>query len=153
MGPISGGTWASFPFFPLFFFSAVFFCFFLIFSFFVHFFIFSFFNVLHFFIFSEEKIKRLFFSFFLYFFQNMFHCKHQHQGLTKRGFLRSRCSVEMWCPDDKGRDNWDWVGPPACERACFNSPEWGGVCVGVVVVVVLLCSCCALVVFLLCCSC
>ena len=32
----------------------------------------------------------------------------------------------MWCPDDVGRDSWDWVGPPAWERACFNSPEWGG---------------------------
>ena len=41
-------------------------------------------------------------------------------------FLRSRCSMEMWCPDDRGRDSWDWVGPPACVRACFNSPEWGG---------------------------
>ena len=34
--------------------------------------------------------------------------------------------MEMWCPDDVGRDGWDWVGPPAWERACFNSPEWGG---------------------------
>ena len=25
-------------------------------------------------------------------------------------FLRSRCSMEMWCPDDIGRDSWDWVG-------------------------------------------
>ena len=41
-------------------------------------------------------------------------------------FLRSRCSMEMWCPDDIGRDSWDWVGPPAWRRACFNSPEWGG---------------------------
>ena len=41
-------------------------------------------------------------------------------------FLRSRCSMEMWCPDDIGLDSWDWVGPPAWERACFNSPEWGG---------------------------
>ena len=41
-------------------------------------------------------------------------------------FLRSRCSMEMWCPDDVGRDSWDWVGPPAWGRACFNSPEWGG---------------------------
>ena len=41
-------------------------------------------------------------------------------------FLRSRCSMEMWCPDDIGRDSWDWVGPPAWERACFNSPERGG---------------------------
>ena len=41
-------------------------------------------------------------------------------------FLRSRCSMEMWCPDDRGRDSWDWFGPPAWRRACFNSPEWGG---------------------------
>ena len=41
-------------------------------------------------------------------------------------FLRSRCSIEMWCLDDIGRDSWDWVGPPAWVRACFNSPEWGG---------------------------
>ena len=41
-------------------------------------------------------------------------------------FLRSRCSMEMSCPDDIGRDSWDWVGPPAWGRACFNSPEWGG---------------------------
>ena len=41
-------------------------------------------------------------------------------------FLRSRCSMEMWCPDDIGRDSWDWVGPPAWGRACFNSPEWCG---------------------------
>ena len=34
--------------------------------------------------------------------------------------------MEMWCPDDMGRDSWDWVGPPAWERACFNSPVWGG---------------------------
>ena len=41
-------------------------------------------------------------------------------------FFRSRCSMEMWCPDDIGRDSWDWVGPPASGRACFNSPEWSG---------------------------
>ena len=40
--------------------------------------------------------------------------------------LRGRCSIEMWCPDDTGRDGWEWVGPPAWGRACFNSPEWGG---------------------------
>ena len=34
--------------------------------------------------------------------------------------------MEMWCLDDTGRDSWDWVGPPAWGRACFNSPEWGG---------------------------
>ena len=31
---------------------------------------------------------------------------------NKRCFLRSRCSMEMWCPDEKGRESWDWVGPP-----------------------------------------
>ena len=24
-------------------------------------------------------------------------------------FLRGRCSMDMWCPDDVGRDSWDWV--------------------------------------------
>ena len=43
-------------------------------------------------------------------------------------FLRARCSMEMLCLDDMGRDSWDWVGPspPTRERACFNSPEWCG---------------------------
>ena len=36
-------------------------------------------------------------------------------------FLRCRC-----CPDDTGRDSWDWVGPPTRKRARSNSPEWGG---------------------------
>ena len=47
-------------------------------------------------------------------------------GFNKRCFLRSWCSMELWCLDDIGRDGWDWVGPPAWERACFNSPEWCG---------------------------
>ena len=34
-----------------------------------------------------------------------------------RCFLRSRCHMEMWCPDDMGRDSWDWVGPPTWKRA------------------------------------
>ena len=33
---------------------------------------------------------------------------------TCRCFLRSRCSMEMWCADDIGLDSWDWF------------PEWGG---------------------------
>ena len=40
-------------------------------------------------------------------------------------FFRGRCSMEMWCPDDIGRDSWDWVGPPPWGRACFNSTECG----------------------------
>ena len=66
--------------------------------------------------------KFLLFFFFLFFFQiclllalvSEFNC-----------FFR-RCSMVMWCPDDIGRDSWDWVGPPAWERASTNSPEWGG---------------------------
>ena len=68
-----------------------------------------------------------------------------------RCFICSRCSMEMWCPDDMGRDSWDWVGPPTWKRACFNSPEWveaprllqNGVspdCITVVVVVVIVVS-------------
>ena len=30
-------------------------------------------------------------------------------------FLWSRCSIEMWCPDDIGRDGWDSVGAPSGE--------------------------------------
>ena len=41
-------------------------------------------------------------------------------------FFRSRCSMEMWCLYDIGRESWDWVGLPAWERTCFNSPEWCG---------------------------
>ena len=44
---------------------------------------------------------------------------------NKRCFLRGRSSMEMWCPDDIGRDSCVWVGPPTRGRACFNSPEWG----------------------------
>ena len=33
-----------------------------------------------------------------------------------RCFLRGRCSMEMWCPDDIGRDGWDWVGPHTWEH-------------------------------------
>ena len=75
--------------------------------------------------------------------------------------------MEMWCPDDMGRDSWDWVGPPAWERACFNSPEWGGgsspvkterhqivlLLLLLCVLLLLLCVvvCCVLRVVLLCC--
>ena len=71
--------------------------------------------------FSEEKVSSFLFScisfkyFLLLALVSELNC-----------FLRSRCSMEMWCPDDIGRDSWDWVGPPAWGRACFNSPEWGG---------------------------
>ena len=101
------------PFFCLFFFLFIF-SFFLIFCSFLH--LFDFFNVFHFFIFSEEKVCSFLFScisfkyFLLLAIVSEFNC-----------FLRSRCSMEMWCPDDIGRDSWDWVGQPAWERACFNS--------------------------------
>ena len=72
-------------------------------------------------------------------------------------FLRSRCSMEMWCPDDIGRDSWDWVGPPSWGRACFNSPEWGGGSSPVkteplqIVLLLLLCCCVLLCVVVCCC--
>ena len=119
------------PFGPLFlffllFFSPVFFFLLFIFSFFLFFcsflqflifqcFSFSFFHFL--------RRKSFFFSFFLYFFQIFFLLALVSEFNC---FLRSRCSMEMWCPDDTGRDGWDWVGPPAWRRACFNSPELGG---------------------------
>ena len=68
----------------------------------------------------------LFFLFFKVFLYLFFSFLAFVSGFNKRCFLRGRCSMEMWCPDDIGRDSWDWVGPPAWERACFNSPEWGG---------------------------
>ena len=64
-----------------------------------------------FFHFSEEKVSSFLFScvsfkyVLLLALVSEFNC-----------FLRSRCSMEMWCPDDTGRDSWDWVGPPARGR-------------------------------------
>ena len=127
LGPSRVPPWALLSFFCYFFFLPFFFVFFLpfYFSFFLIFFISSFFDFLmffiFFFIFSEEKVSSFLFScisfkyFLLLAFVSEFNC-----------FLRGRCSMEMWCPDDIGRDSWDWVGLPAWERACFNSPEWGG---------------------------
>ena len=133
-GPISGCTplgplflffhTFSVPFFFFVFFLA--FLFFSFFSFFVHLFIFSFFHFSMFFIFlvhfPEEK------SFLFSFFSCISFKYFLLLTLVSECncFLRSRCSMEMWCPDDIGRDSWDWVGPPAWGRACFNSPEWGG---------------------------
>ena len=37
----------------------------------------------------------------------------QVSPFSHRCFLRSRCSMKMWCLDDTGRDGWDWVGPPS----------------------------------------
>ena len=116
--------WALFSFFS-YFFSPVFFCLFSCFlflhflSFFIHFFIFLNFLCfsLSFFIFFRRKSFFFSFScisnkyFLLLALVSEFNC-----------FLRSRCSMEMWCPDDIGRDSWDWDVPPAWERACFNSP-------------------------------
>ena len=89
-------------------------------------FISSFFDFLMFFhfLFSFFQQKKFLLFFFLGFLSNIF-C---FLALVSEFncFLRSRCSMEMWCPDDIGRDSWDWVGPPAWGRACFNSPEWGG---------------------------
>ena len=67
-----------------------------------------------------------YFPFFLYFFQKNVSLLALVSGFNCGCFLRSRCSTEMWCQDDIGRDSWDWVGLPSWERACFKSPEWGG---------------------------
>ena len=77
-----------------------------------------------FFIFSFFQKKKFLLFFFPVFHSNMFLSLALVSEFNC--FLRSRCSMEMWCPDDTERDSWDWVGPPAWERACFNSPEWGG---------------------------
>ena len=123
--------WALFSFFfSYFFFFSRFFClfsyffifsFFLIFCSFLHFFDFLMFSIIFFSFFSEEtKVYSFLFScisfkyFLLLALVSEFKC-----------FLRSRCSMEMWCPDDMERESWDWVGPPAWVRACFNSPEVG----------------------------
>ena len=81
---------------------------------------FDFFIFFHYFlIFSEEKVCSFLFScisfkyFLLLALESEFYC-----------FLRSRCSMEMWCPDDTGWDKWDWVGPPAWGKVWFNSAEW-----------------------------
>ena len=105
--------WALFSCFSSFFFSrffvfflAFYFSFFLIFCSFLNFLIF---NV---FIFSEEKVSSFLFSSISFKYVLLlasvseFHC-----------FLCSRCPMEMWCPDDIGRDSLDWVGPRAWERA------------------------------------
>ena len=89
---------------------------------FLHFLIFSCFSF-SFFIFSEEKVSSFLFSCISFKYVSLLATASAFNHIC---FLRSRCSREMWCPDDKGRDSWGWVGPPAWERACFNSPEWGG---------------------------
>ena len=111
-----------FPFFPSFFFCSfcLFSCFFHFCSF-LHFLIFECFSFSLFNFFRRKKVSSFLFSCISFKYVSLlanvseFNC-----------FLRCRCSMEMWCPDDVGRDSWDWVGPPGWERACFNSPEWGG---------------------------
>ena len=61
--------------------------------------------------------------------------------------------MEMWCPDDIGRDSWDWVGPLAWGRACFNSPEWGGGSSPVKTEPPQIVLLCGVGVLLVCCSC
>ena len=100
--------------------SLFFFFFFAFFIFLFFLFISSFFDFLMFFIFLKKKVSSFLSCISLKYvlllaLVSEFNC-----------FLRCRCSMEMWCPDDRTRDSWDWVGPPAWVRACFNSPEWGG---------------------------
>ena len=112
----------SFPFFPTFFSSRFLssFSFFIFLIFFNHFLIFSCFSF-SLFIFLKKKVSSFLFSCISFKYVLLLALVSESNC-----FLRSRCSMEMWCPDDIGRDSWDWVGPAAWERACFNSPEWGG---------------------------
>ena len=76
------------------------------------------------FFFFLDLVLLFFFLFFLVFLSNIFNCWRYYQSLTVSSVVGApwRCGRL----DDIGRDSWDWVGPPAWERACFNSPEWGG---------------------------
>ena len=99
------------PLGPLFLFSLL--SFFLLFSFSFFLIFSSFFDFFMFFIFFFHFFRRksFFFSFFLYFFHIYFFLLALVSEFNC--FLRSLCSLEMRCPDDIGRDSWDWVGPPA----------------------------------------
>ena len=68
-------------------------------------------------VFFFECFVMFFFSFFFFlvFLSNIFFLLALVSEFNR--FLRSRCSMEMWCPDDIGRDSWDWVGPLTWERA------------------------------------
>ena len=118
----------SFPFFPTFFwlpfyvfFLAFYFLIFLFFCSFLHFLVFLMFFI---FFFHFFRRKRFFFSFLFVYLSIFFFLLALVSEFNC--FLRSRCPMEMWCPDDIARDSWDWVGPPAWGRECFNFPEWSG---------------------------
>ena len=81
------------------------------------FFIFLFFLFFFCSVFLEKCVSSCFFNFSLVAFLS---------SLTKDVSSVVGAPWEMWCLHDIGRDSWDWVGPPAWGRACFNSPEWGG---------------------------
>ena len=77
------------------------------------FFHFSFFSFLHVFHFSHFFLCFFVFLFLCFFSSSFFFL--QYQSLTID--VSCRCFMEMWCPDDIGRDSWDWVAPPTWERA------------------------------------
>ena len=56
-------------------------------------------------------------SFEKIFLSNTFRSWHEYHKFDHTCFLRCRCSMQMWCPDDTGRESWDWVRPPTWERA------------------------------------
>ena len=71
----------------------------------------------------------------------------------------------MWCLDDRGRDSWDWVGPPTWEESIIqlHSVEWKKLlasqngaspdCIFVVVVCVVVSVCLVVWVRFLLCGC
>ena len=107
-GRISGGNgnpfWTLFSFFPyffltvffFFFFLAFYFSFFLIFCSFLHVLIFLMFFTF-FFHFSEEKVSSFLLSKISFKYDLLLALVSEFNR-----FLRSRCSMEMWCPDDIG---------------------------------------------------
>ena len=62
-------------------------------------------------------VKNVFLLFFRFSFSKLLPLLATESRFYKICFLRSRCSMEMWCLDDTGQDSWNWVGPPAWERA------------------------------------
>ena len=68
--------------------------------------------------------KKFLLFFFLVFLSSIFYCWHLASEFNC--FLRCRCSMEMWCPDDIGRDSWD-LGWAACLGGEHASTPQSGV--------------------------
>ena len=68
----------------------------------------------------------VFFFLFLFSFSFSFKCMRlqaQVSEFNERCFHRSRCSTEMWCPDDRRRDGWDWGKRPFNSQCGVEAPR------------------------------